>query len=61
VNRIEELKRLKEFELQVKSTIDLNSQMRETTNDKNLKDHLHKTNDLLRNKLIDIQKEFDKI
>ena len=60
VNRIDELKRLKEFETELKVVIEENSKIRHLTNDESYKTFLNKTNDRHRLKLIDIQKEFDK-
>ena len=59
--RLEELKRLNKFKQLVEQNIANNSEMWFTTNDKEFKDRLHSVNNELRNKLSDIQAEFDKI
>ena len=59
--RLEELKRLNKFKQLVDQNIANNSEMWFTTNDKEFKDRLHSVNNELRNKLLDIQAEFDKI
>ena len=54
---VEDLKRLKQFELDVNTTIDLNSKMWKETNDKQFKKELHNHNEILRKKLKDIERE----
>ena len=59
--RLEELKRLNKFKQLVDQNIANNSEMWFTTNDKEFKDRLHSVNNELRNKLSDIQAEFNKL
>jgi len=59
--RLEELKRLKELEMTTKATIELNENKIKLTNDKI---YIKKMKDAIiadKNKLVDIQKEFDKL
>jgi hypothetical protein len=59
--RLEELKRLNKFRELITQNIKNNSEMWFLTNDQTFKDELHKTNNELRQKLSDIQAEFNKL
>jgi hypothetical protein len=60
-DRLEELKRLKDFQVTIYDNINKNSEMWHITNDEVFKKFLNTTNNVYREKLVDIQKEFDKI
>lgn len=59
-NRVDELKRLKELEIYTKQTILLNEKKQDLTNDDIFKRDLQRRMVEDKNKLVDIQKEFDK-
>ena len=59
--RLEELKRLNKFRELITQNIKNNSEMWFLSNDQTFKDELHKTNNELRQKLSDIQTEFNKL
>ena len=59
-DKLEEVKRLNEFRTMLLNTIELNSQLRHKTNDKNYQSILHYMNDKNRKKLEDIEIELKK-
>ena len=61
IDRVEELKRLNTLKLNIVKTKELNSSLRHMTNDEKLKNSLHNMNNIFKNKLLDIQKEFDRL
>ena len=58
--RLEELKRLSQFKLDVEAAIELNSKMWHETNSEEFRNELHATNNKLRQKLKDIATEMNK-
>jgi len=60
-SRVDDLKRLKEFELAVKATLELNENKMDLTNDGAYKKAMEKSIAIDRKKLVDIQIEFDKL
>lgn len=60
VNPVEELKRLNEFKSEINIAIEQNSKLRHLSNDDMFKDKLHEINQVLREKLVDVEIQFKK-
>jgi hypothetical protein len=58
---IDDLKRLKAFELKVNNAIAVNSELWHLTSDDIYKSHLEEMNNVNRSKLIDVQNEMKKL
>jgi len=59
-NNIEDIKRLKDFETKINQAISINSNLWHLSNDEIYKDHLNQMNNVNREKINDIKREYTK-